>query len=159
MKVFIVIMSLSCGFLFSNASHAQEFISEDQQAIMDVIQTAYIEGLQNEGDLEKMDSGFHPGFELLGIGKGNQMWKLPIYNWKESTKDAVKEGKKPRKDEELVSVNFLSVDVSGTAAAVKLEFYVAEKLTYIDYLTLYKFEDGWKIVSKIFYKFPEKEQK
>ena len=159
MKAFIVILSLSCGFLLSNAGHAQEFISEDQQAIMDVIQVAYVEGLQNEGDLEKVDSGFHPGFELLGIGKGDQMWKLPIYNWKETTADAVEEGKKPRNEEELVSINFLSVDVSGTAASVKLEFYVAEKLTYIDYLSLYKFEDGWKIVSKIFYKFPEKEQK
>jgi len=159
MKTIIVIISLSCGLIFSNISHAQEFVSEDQQAIMDVIQTAYVEGLQNEGDLEKVDSGFHPGFELLGIGNGNQMWKLPIYNWKESTEDAIKEGKKPRKDDELVSVKFLSVDVSGTAASVKLEFYVAEKLTFIDYLSLYKFEDGWKIVSKIFYKFPEKEEK
>lgn len=159
MKAFIVILSLGWGFLLSNAGYAQEFISEDQQAIMNVIQTAYVEGLQNEGDLEKVDSGFHPGFELLGIGKGEQMWKLPIYNWKETTADAVEEGKKPRNEEELVTVNFLSVDVSGTAASVKLEFYVAEKLTYIDYLSLYKFEDGWKIVSKIFYKFPEKEEK
>ena len=53
MKTFIVILSLCCGFLFSNISYAQEYISEDQQAIMDVIQTAYVEGLQNEGDLEK----------------------------------------------------------------------------------------------------------
>lgn len=159
MKVFIVILSLSCGFLFANAGLAQEFVSEDQQTIMDVIQTAYVDGLQNEGDIDKVDSGFHPGFELLGIGKGDQMWKLPIYNWKETTEDALREGKKPRKDEELVSVNFLSVDVSGTAAFVKLEFYVGEKLTFIDYLSLYKFEDGWKIVSKIFYKLPEKEEK
>ena len=152
-------MAVLGGLLFSNVSHSQDFVSKDQQAIMDIVQTAYVEGLQNEGDLEKVDSGFHPGFELLGIGSGNQMWELPIYNWKETTKDAVEEGKKPRKEEELVSVNFLSVDVSGTAASVKLEFYVGEKLTYIDYLLLYKFEDGWKIVSKIFYKFPEKEKK
>lgn len=158
MKEFIVIMSFSCAFFFANLGQAQDFVSKDQQAIMDVIQTAYVEGLQNEGDLEKVDIGFHPGFNLLGIGEGNQMWKLPIYNWKETTENAVKEGKKPRKENELVSVNFLSVDVAGTAATVKLEFYVAEKLTYIDYLSLYKFEDGWKVVSKIFYKFPEKEK-
>lgn len=159
MKNIIVIMSFSCAFFFSSLGQAQDFVSEDQQAIMDVIQIAYVEGLQNEGDLEKVDSGFHPGFELLGIGNGNKMWKLPIYNWKESTKEAIKEGKKPKQEDELVSVNFISVDVSGSAASVKLEFYVADKLTYIDYLSLYKFEDGWKIVSKIFYKFPEKEKK
>jgi len=58
-----------------------------------------------------------------------------------------------------VRVNLLAVNVSGKEASVKLEFYVADKLTYIDYLSLYKFEDGWKIVSKIFYRFPEKEEK
>jgi len=26
---------------------------------------------------------------------------------------------------------------------------------FTDYLSLYKFEDGWKIVSKIYYKLPE----
>jgi len=159
MKTLGIILTVFFGFIISGISQAQDFVSADQQAIMDVVQTAYVEGLQNEGDLEKVDSGFHPGFELLGIGKGDQMWKLPIYNWKETTADAVEEGKKPRKEEELVRVNFLSVDVSGTAASVKLEFYVADKLTYIDYLSLYKFEDGWKIVSKIFYRFPEKEEK
>ena len=159
MRNLFMLMPLTLGLFFSSITDAQDFVSKDQQAIMEVIQTAYVEGLQNEGDFDKVDSGFHPGFELLGIGKGDQMWKLPIYSWKETTADAVEEGKKPRSEEELVRVNFLSVDVSGTAASVKLEFYVAEKLTYIDYLSLYKFKDGWKIVSKIFYKIPEKEEK
>lgn len=159
MKTLAITLSVFFGLIVSGISQTQDFVSSNQQTIMNVVQTAYVEGLQNEGDLDKVDSGFHPGFELLGIGKGDQMWKLPIYNWKETTADAVEEGKKARNKEELVSVNFLSVDVSGTAASVKLEFYVAEKLTYIDYLSLYKFEDGWKIVSKIFYKIPEKEEK
>lgn len=159
MKNLITVLIVVAGLFFTKDLCAQEFISDDQQAIMNVIQTAYVEGLQNEGDLEKVDSGFHPGFELLGIGNGTQMWKLPIYNWKETTANAVLEGKKPRKEDELVSVNFLSVDVAGTAASVKLEFYVGDKITYIDYLSLYKFEDGWKIVSKIFFKIPEKENK
>jgi hypothetical protein len=128
---------------------------EDEEAIKKVIQTAYVEGLQNEGDMEKIDFGFHPGFRLLGIGKGNQMWELPIYTWKENAANDVAEGKKPRKAEEAVSIKFLSVDVTGTAAVAKIEFYVGKVLKYVDYLSLYKFEDGWKIVSKIFYQFPE----
>ena len=158
MKTLVIICSIASAFLFSNLSYAQNEMEKEKQEIMDVIQTSYVDGLQNEGDLEKVDSGFHPGFNLLGIGEGNQMWLYPIYSWKESTANAVKEGKKPKKEEELVTVKFLSVDVTGTAASVKLEFYVGEKLTYIDYLSLYKFEDGWKIVSKIFYKIPEKKE-
>ncbi len=49
------------------------------------------------------------------------------------------------------------IDVTGTAAVAKLEFYVGKTLKYIDYMSLYKFGDEWKIVNKIFYKVPEKE--
>ncbi len=148
----ILILALS----FSAFAQADVDVKKDQEAIKKVIQSAYVEGLQNEGNLDKIDKGFHPGFNLIGIGQGKQSWKLPIYNWKESTKKKLKEGKLPKKDkDQMVSVKFLSVDVTGTAAVVKLEFYVGKKLTYVDYLSLYKFEDDWKIVSKIFYKFPE----
>ena len=152
-------LSILIIFAFSFSAFAQDKadMKKDQEAIKKVIQSAYVEGLQNEGDLDKIDKGFHPGFNLLGISRGNEIWKLPIYTWKESTKKKLKEGKLPKKDKDkMVNVKFLSVDVTGTAAVVKLEFYVGEKLTYVDYLSLYKFEDGWKIVSKIFYKFPEK---
>ena len=122
------------------------------EAIKKVIQTAYVEGLQNEGDVEKIDSGIHPDFNLLGIDKGNDMWVYSITAWKENTVKKVKEGKLPKKDEEKVTIKFLNVDVTGTAAMAKIEFYVGKKLTYVDYISLYKFEDGWKMVNKIFYK-------
>jgi hypothetical protein len=130
-------------------------IEDEKEAIKKVIQTSYVEGLQNEGDIIKIDAGFHPGFSLLGIGKGDQIWKLPIYTWKENAINDVKSGKKPKSGDDLVTVNFLSVDVTGTAAVVKLEFFVGDKKTYIDYISVYKFESGWKIVNKIFYKLPE----
>ncbi|MEN8121478.1 MAG: nuclear transport factor 2 family protein [Bacteroidota bacterium] len=146
-------------FAFSFSAFAQDNadVKKDQEAIKKVIQSAYVDGLQNEGNFDKIDKGFHPGFNLLGIGRVNEIWKLPIYTWKESTKKKLKEGTLPKKDKnKIVSVKFLNVDVTGTAAVAKIEFYVGKKLTYVDYLSLYKFEDGWKIVSKIFYKFPEK---
>jgi hypothetical protein len=138
---------------FAQVTDDQE---KDREEIKKVILTSYVEGLQNEGDQAKIDAGFHPGFRLLGIGQGSEMWELPIYTWKEQTARAVKEGKKPRKAGEEVSVKFLNIDITGTAAVSKIEFYVGEKLTFVDYISLYKFPDGWKIVGKIFYKFPEK---
>lgn len=129
--------------------------SAEQEAIKKVIQTAYVEGLQNEGDVKKIDAGFHPGFELVGIAKGDQIWKLPIYTWRERAVADVASGKKPKKDEEKVTVNFLSVDVTGTAAVVKLEFLVGGVKKYVDYISLYKFESGWKIVNKIYFQLPE----
>ena len=144
-------------FCFSAFTQNNANVKKDQEAIKKVIQSAYVEGLQNEGNLDKIDKGFHPGFNLIGIGEGKQIWILPIYNWKESTKKKLEEGKLPKKNKDkMVSVKFLNIDVTGTAAVVKLEFYVGKKLTYVDYLSLYKFEDDWKIVNKIFYKFPDK---
>ena len=55
MKNLITVLIVASGFFFTKAICAQEFISDDQQAIMDVIQTAYVDGLQNEGDLEKVE--------------------------------------------------------------------------------------------------------
>lgn len=124
-------------------------------SIKKVIQSAYVEGIQNEGDIAKIDAGIHPDFNLLGIGENGTIWKLPIAEWKEKVIQRKKDGKLPRDKENLVSVKFLSVDVTGTAAVAKFEFYVGEQLKYVDYISLYKFEDGWKLVSKIYYKFED----
>lgn len=146
--------------VFAVSSLAQNELEnkKEKEVIKKIIQEAYIDGLINEGDFNKIDKGFHPEFNLLGIGKGNEMWKYPIYSWKESVKNDLQTGKIPKKDEEKVSIKFLMVDITGTAAIAKIEFYVGEKLTYIDYLSLYKFAEGWKIVNKIFYQFPEEKK-
>ncbi len=68
---------------------------QEKDAIKKVIQTAYVEGLQNEGDADKIDSGIHPDFNLLGIGKNSTMWKYSISDWKASCVKKRKEGKLP----------------------------------------------------------------
>ena len=146
------LVSLFLLLFVINTAFAQD-IEKEKKAIKNVIQTSYVEGLQNEGNIEKIDQGIHPDFLLLGIGEGEKMWKLPIDKWKEKTEQKLKEGKLPRK-ENPITVKFLSIDITGTAAVAKIEFYVGEKLTYIDYISLYKFEGKWKMVNKIFYKLP-----
>ena len=125
---------------------------QEKNEIKKVIQTAYVEGLQNEGDAKKIESGFHHEFNLLGIDKGDRMWKYPISEWKSKQVNKRESGELPLTGNKKVSIKFKHIDVSGTAAIVKLEYYVGEKLTYIDYISLYKFDSGWKIVSKIFQK-------
>jgi hypothetical protein len=46
--------------------------------------------------------------------------------------------------------NFLMVDVTGYTAVTKLDVYKGTVHFSTDSMLLYKFEDGWKIVSKIF---------
>ncbi len=145
MKKLMLVVLLTSAFVLT----AQNV---EKEAIKKVIQTAYVDGLQNEGDLKKIDSGIHPGFVLLGIGEGNDMWKYPIADWKAKTEKKVKDGELPRKGDDKVSIKFKTIDITGTAAIAKIEFYVGDKLTYVDYISLYKFEDGWKMVNKIYYK-------
>jgi len=127
-------------------------VEKEQTEIKRIVQTAYVEGLQNEGDKIKIEEGFHPEFNLLGIGKDDQLSKYPISDW--SARQVAKRdaGDLPLQGDKKVSVKFKQVDVTGTAATVKLEFFIGDTLTYVDYLSLYKFESGWKIVSKIYHK-------
>jgi len=124
----------------------------DVEAIKKVIQTAYVEGLQNEGNFEKIDSGFYPDFELLGIGENGELTRYSLEEWKANIRIKLETGKLPRAANDLISIKFLFVDVTGTAAVAKFEFYVGEKLVFIDYQSLYKFADEWKIVSKTYFK-------
>ena len=146
MKTYILIV-----ILLSTFAIAAQDAEQEKEAIKKVIQTAYVEGLQNEGDIDKIDSGIHPDFDLLGIGKNNSMWKYSIKNWKAKTVKKVEEGDLPRKGDQ-VSVVFKNIDITGNAAMAKIDFYIGEKLTYVDYISLYKFEEGWMMVNKIFYK-------
>lgn len=139
--------------LFASIIVAAQDVEQDKEAIKKVIQTAYVDGLQNEGDLDKIDSGIHSGFNLLGIDKDNGMWVLSIEDWKKKTVKKKEEGKFPRTGDGLVSVKFLDIDVTGTAAVAKIEFYVGKEKKYVDYIALYKFDNGWKMVNKIYYKF------
>lgn len=134
--------------------HAQD-VDKEIEAIKRVIQTSYVEGIQNEGDMAKIDAGIHPDFKLLGIDKDNGLWQLPISEWKEKIKKRKESGHYPRTGENKISIKFLNVDVTGTAAVAKFEFYVGKQLKYVDFISLYKFTEGWKLVSKIYYKFPE----
>ncbi len=49
---------------------------------------------------------------------------------------------------------FVQVDVTGNAAVVKLELHRGGKHTFTDYIVLYNFSNGWKIVSKTYYRHP-----
>ena len=145
--VFSIFVMLFCVSLF-----AQSDVETEKAAIKKVIQDAYADGIGNNGDVEAMKKGFHPGFAILGFSK-NSLWKYPIYRWVEAVEGRIKEGKYP--PEEKITFKYPLIDIVGNAAIVKIEYYQGEKLKYTDYLSLYKFEQGWKIVNKIFYEHKE----
>lgn len=143
-KIFIA----SFIMLISIALKAQ---TNDNDQIKEVINKAYIEGIHNGGDLNETRKGFHPGFDLLML-QNNQLNKLPIYNWIESSERARKENQNAQRPK--TTVNYVNIDITGTAAVAKIELLRDGKLIFTDYLMLYKFEDGWKIVGKTYFLHP-----
>ncbi len=150
-KIFFLLIATAISFTL----YAQQQAGNDADIglIKSIIQTSYVEGLQNEGDTVKINRGFHPDFDLLIPGKDGLLEKYSLTAWKEKIKVNLASGKLPRKGDDRISIKFLFVDVTGDAAIAKFEFYVGPKLTFVDYQSLYKFDTGWKIVSKIFYKY------
>ncbi len=124
---------------------------EDKEAIKKVIQTAYVDGLQNKGPVADVEQGFHPGFNLLGL-RNDDLTKWPIYSWIKYHENELKENPGPPKEDEVVTCKYPHIDITGTAAIAKIELYKGGQQIYTDYLSLYKFEEGWKIVSKIYFK-------
>jgi hypothetical protein len=123
----------------------------DEDAIKEVINTSYIEGIQNRGSSDDIRKGFHPSFHMLRVVE-NDIKPFSIEEWITNieTSKAKNEPAAARAEGK-----FISVDITGTAAVVKLDLYRNEKRTFTDYLVLYKFTEGWKIVSKTYYRYPQ----
>ncbi|MBN1272977.1 MAG: nuclear transport factor 2 family protein [Candidatus Aminicenantes bacterium] len=119
---------------------------EEKEAVMKVIQDAYVDGIQNLGKIESIERGFHPDFALLYINN-NKLEKLLLPEWIESVKMQKKEN--PGGPKEKTTIKYLMVDVLENMATAKFEVYRASKLIFTDVMTLLKFNEGWKIVSKV----------
>ena len=146
-KLLLLIFLILPVFLFAQDT--------EKEAIKKVIQTSYVDGLQNKGPVADIEAGFHPGFELLGMRNG-ELTKWPIYSWISYHEKKLAEDANPPKDNEKVTAKFPMVDVTGNAGIAKVELFRDGEKIFTDYLSLYKFEDGWKIVSKIYHDHREK---
>lgn len=120
----------------------------DSALIKQVVTTAYIEGTQNTGSFDDIRKGFHPSFTMLRLLE-NDVKPLSLEDWIKAIETRRKENAgNPVRTEGKI----LAVDVIGSVATVKLELHKEGKLIFTDYLALYKFSEGWRIVSKTFYR-------
>lgn len=144
MKKAVIVIFIALIAIFTSV-HAQT----DEQAVKDVIQSAYIDGIHNLGEIDAIEKGFHPGFNLLIKNQNGQLVKYPIYSWIESTKKRKQEN--PEGAKEKTTVDFVDIDITGEAAMAKIDLFRGGNKIYTDYLFLYKFAEGWRIVSKVYH--------
>ena len=122
-------------------------------AIEEVVQIAF-DAYYNDGDIELIKKYFHPGSNLLSMTRDNSLLYYFRHNFIDRVKQRKERGMYPPK--KRVSIKFLRIDVVRNAAAVKQDFYRGERRTCTDFLSLYKFKEGWRIVSWTTYHHPEK---
>lgn len=124
--------------------------NSDEDAVKQVVTSAYVEGIQNNGKTEDIRKGFHPTFNMLRL-TDNDIKPLPIEEWIAAIEKRKAEAK-PTDKVVRTEAKFLYVDITGNAATVKLELSREGKKIFTDYLVLYKFTEGWRIVSKTYYR-------
>ncbi|MFO7914610.1 MAG: nuclear transport factor 2 family protein [Candidatus Krumholzibacteriales bacterium] len=147
MKNLFMFFLATAVILYCNAGLSA---SDEASAVKDVIRKAYFNGAFNEQDTESMERGFHPDFAIFSAD-GKELRKYPISEWISNIEEKKKD---PGFDPDRVRLDcrIVSTDVTGDAAAAKVEISRGGDLLFTDYLSLLKFDDGWKIVAKVYHR-------
>jgi len=122
-------------------------VDNDKEAIKKVIEEAYINGIHGNQDENKVKGGFHQDFAMLVLND-NSIDKVNVNEWLDRI--AIMKKDNPELWKSKTSYDFKLIDVTRNAAVAKLDVYKGAIHFSTDYMLLYKFEEGWKIVSKIF---------
>ena len=133
------------------SAQAASEVAAEQESIRGVIQTAYIDGIYNERDTEKIMSGIHDDFNMLVLDN-NTLGKVTIQQWVEG----IEQSKQAHPEPPTVPFTHECplVQVVGNTAVAQVEVFSGDRHLYTDFMSLYKFADGWKIVAKIYYSHP-----
>lgn len=116
----------------------------DAEAIRDVIASAYIEGLHRNGSREAIRAGFHPDFVMKYLDDEGGVRSVTIEEWI---------GRLPAEGTPVgheVTHEIPSVDVTDDTAVARVLVYFDGEHVFTDYMGLYRFEEGWRIVTKTF---------
>lgn len=142
------LLSAFCALLV-----AAPALAVDRDDVVRVVTESYIKAVHINRDAAAMRAGFHPDFRMLVLGADGKMSAVTLEDWAGRIEKAAANPNAPKLP--AVKYEFTQVDVQGTAAIVRVELWRDGVLTFTDYLSLYKFPDGWKIVGKIYFTHPK----
>ena len=126
-------------------------LADDVADVRQVVEASYINGAFNALDPDAMRDGFHPDFAIFWA-EGEDIGRYPIGTWAEGVA-------KRKADPEFDPASnkweheLPMIDVTGGVAMVKVELSREGELVYTDYLSLIKFDSGWRIVAKVYHKY------
>ncbi|MFC1493133.1 methyltransferase domain-containing protein [candidate division KSB1 bacterium] len=138
-----IILLIFLSFFYAECY--SQTVADQKEAIISVIQEAYVGGTWNDHDTKAMKDGFHESFIMQkfrhGIPEVNnlQEWMDELNVWKEH-----RHGWNDRASAEI-SV----IDVIENTAVTRIELYLFKAKNRTLCMTLHKFTDGWKIINGI----------
>ena len=141
--LFLIVALVIPGLLVIAATvEKPDVMSDDEKAVRAVIQL-YFKGIikYDEASLRK---AFHPDAFVIGLNKAGEIEREPFQEWVLYTR-----GKAP--DPTGRNNSIVSVDITGKAAMVKTDLNWPH-VRYIDYMSLLKIKDEWRIVNKIYHR-------
>jgi hypothetical protein len=123
---------------------------DDDAAIKEVVDRAYVQGVHIDADPEKMRSGMHESFVMF-VRNGDAVTGLTRDAWIARI-EASKAKAKPDAARPETKADIEVVDRAGDAAVVRVKLYRDGKQIFTDYISVYRFDSGWKLVGKIFHR-------
>lgn len=119
----------------------------DVDNIKRVIEEAYVMGLHERQDEAAVRAGFHDEFRMYVREEGGVV-PVTVDEWLGRV-DQLKAGD-PELWQLATRVEFVDIDVSGDCAVAKLIVHKGRHYFSTDYMLLYRLEEGWRIVAKVF---------
>jgi hypothetical protein len=119
----------------------------EKEAIKQVIEQAYIRGIHGNQDEKTVKSGFHEDFAMLVL-QDDTIDAVSVDEWLDRL-EAMK-ADNPELWGAQTTHEFGLIDLAEYAAVAKLDVYKGATHFSTDYMLLYRFEEGWRIVSKVF---------
>jgi hypothetical protein len=127
---------------------AQQAADNDREAIREVVLGAYVSGIHGNGDRGVIRAGFHPGFVMKVLRADGTMTDVTIEDWIARLPE---EGTAPANP---VRGEVPTVMLSGNAAVAEVAIYRDGAQIFTDYISLYRFPEGWRMVAKVYYAHP-----
>ena len=130
--------------------------AKDESAIRQIVQY-YVDAIKND-DAESLKKAFHPKAKWLNAGDKGYLWEIS----QERVAANLRSNVQRHVPQPNATVKIVVIDIAGGVASAKIETEyltnappeIMPKLAYkgakvTEYLSLIKFDDGWKIVTRI----------
>lgn len=123
--------------------------ASEQEDVRNLIQTAYCNGAYNQLDTKTMRQGFVPEFAIFGA-EGNTLERYGIDAWIAAIEKR-KAAPDFKPESALRDCRITHLDIKAEVASARIEVKRGTQLLYTDFMLLIRFEQGWRIVAKVYH--------